>query len=392
MIGSLEGDPQAAKEHANLVAYGLSNNDSDTLMFYVPGEIERLGEVGDLDGALKLLGQLPAFRVSAPGAFTTAAIAMTLAGRYEDARLLFSEHLEATLEQGLKPLHARGQLYDGLCQTLEGDPEGLVNLRRAAERLRRLGLNAVTRRDLQRVTAKLQPDQVSQVLDTVTVLQTRRLARKVITIRLIGQGELLLDGVRVDLHSHTARAAVLLNQLHVQPELSTAQIAETVFDQDLTHMPSDEARKVKTQVSALVHKIRRAIGEAAILRAGPQNSSTYQLGRALYQVVVDVDQLEEDLRSGPERLPQLAHALRAGILTGESLVWASDRRDQVFGHFRDALMEAVQRCGSEVQLAGLARSIALFSATEGVLEEEVHPLFAALELARARLGTPVLKQ
>lgn len=384
LIGTLEGDPQAVSEHANLVAYGMRSNDSDTLIFYAQGEIERLGEAGDLDGALKLLGQLPAFRVTAPGAYTTAAIAMTLAGKCEDAKLMFEQHLDTTLEQGLKPLHARGQLYYGLCQTLEGDPEGLANLRRAAEVLRRLGLNPVTRRDLQRVSAKLQPDQVSQVLDTVTVMQTQRLARKVLTLRLLGEGELLLDGVRVDMHSHTARAAVLLNQLHIQPELSTAQIAE-IFDQNLAYMSTDEARKVKVQVSALVLKIRKALGEGIIVRTGAQNSSTYQLNRALYQVVVDLDQLEEDLRAGPERLLQVTHTLRAGILLTESLVWVMDRREQVYGHCRDALMEAIVRCDSPVQLADLGRSVATFAAIDHVLEDEAAPLFAALEAARVRL-------
>ncbi|MFC6662597.1 hypothetical protein [Deinococcus multiflagellatus] len=384
LIGNLEGDPQAIKEHGNLVSYGMSHNDSDTLVFYAAGEIERLGESGDIDGALKLLGQLPSYRVSAPGTYTTAAIAMTLAGKYEDAKLLFEQGLNDTLAQGLRPLHARGQLYYGLCQTLEGDPEGLDNLKRAAERLRRLGLNAVTRRDLQRVSVKLKPEQVSYVLDTVAVLQTRRLARKVLTIRLIGQGELLLDGVRVDLRGHTARAAVLLNQLHLQPEMNTAQIAKEVFDEHLAHMPTSEARKIKTQVSGLVLKIRKALGDALILRTGSQNDSMYQLNRALYQVVIDVDQLEDDLRAGSERLPHVVHALRPGILNSETLTWVIERREQVFGHCRDALLEAITRCESEVHLAELTSSVAVFGAVEGVLEEEVHPLLVALNQVRTK--------
>ncbi|GGB73646.1 hypothetical protein [Deinococcus soli (ex Cha et al. 2016)] len=386
LIGSLEGDPAATREHAALVEFGMLNNDSDTLIFYAAGEIERLGEAGDIDGALKLLGQLPAYRISAPGAFTTAAIAMTLAGRCEDASVLFSQSLDATLQQGLKPLHARGQLYYGLCQTLQGDPEGLTNLKRAAEMLRRLGLNAVTRRDLQRVSAKLTPDQVTQVLDAVTMMQTRRLASKVITVRLLGDGELLLDGAKIELLSAAPRAAVLMNLLSVQPELSTAQIAEALFDQDVSKLPSDEARRLKTQVSGLVLKIRKAFGDDnVILLTGPRNSSMYQLGRPSYQVVVDVDQLEENLRSNPLRLLHVAQALRGGILPKEDFAWVNDRREQVLGHFRDALMEAVTSCQSAVGLEDLATSVALFSGTDGVIEEEVLPLYGALEAARVRL-------
>jgi len=381
LIGNLEGDPSASLEHADLVASGMGRGDSGALV-YAAGEIERRAEAGDLGAALRMLNRWPACRVGAPGARTTAAIALTLAGQGAEAAGMFAALLPALMEEGLRPLHARAQLYSELCRHLEGQADGLKRMRRAAEALRLLGLNPTSRRDLQRVSARLGPGELSQVLDTVTAIQTRRLAPRVITVRLVGRGELLLDGIRVNLHSHTARAAVLLNLLHLQPELSSAQIAEVVFGENLTPMTSQQARRVKTRVSQLVLRVRRVFGEEVILRSGPQNSSTYQLGRARYRVVVDVDQLEDDLRAGPQQMLQVARALRAGVLVNDSLPWACDRRDGLFGQLQVALMEAIRRCEGAASLGDLERSVAVFGATEGVIEEELQPLFVGLQAAR----------